>query len=146
MRSGEQPNTLLTTHAHQQFSSAGGLGAISGSFKHNPVGTMRHERNSNSLVARQPLLLGSNSMTGVLAQCASNCDITPISDIMRPGTSMVPSNSHLPLCSQPSKSGNASGKLSSHKKTLTSTNIEQSVYLAHGPNQPMFDNWQIKQQ
>lgn len=110
---------------------------LSGSFKH-PIGTMRHERNSNSLVGRQPLLLGSNSMSGVLGQCASNCEILPISDIMRPSTALMLSSSNLPT-SNVAKGSSLSSKVSSHKKTMTATNIDRSTYVSHQQKPVPFD-------
>ena len=54
---------------------------------------------------------------------------------------MLGANSHLPSALNASKqSSTISGKLSSHKKTLTSTILDKQTYIAH---RPLFDNWQL---
>lgn len=75
-------------------------------------------------------MLGSNSMNGMLSQCASNCELLPISDIMRPSTTLMLSSANLPAANV-AKGGSLSSKVSSHKKTMTATNIDRSTYLSH---------------
>ena len=98
-------------------------------------GSLRNDRNSNSLVGRQSQLVGSHSMNGVLSQAALNCELA------RPGTALMLSSSNLPT-QNILQGSSLSNKVSSHKKTMTAINmnLEKSSYLSHNLHQHQQNN------
>ena len=57
---------------------------------------------------------------------------------MRPSTALMLSSSNLPA-SNVAKGTSLSGKVSSHKKTMTAANIDHSTYMSHQQKPTAFD-------